>query len=111
MTIPSTGPLRPRELYVRRDRRPDALLVVSAALTMTAFVLVVLSWRSDDADVLMTAAGMVVTLSLLALIGVLWLIRPRPLPPITHESVMPTVGPSDGGSVSPDKPRGSWPWS
>lgn len=106
MTIPSTGPLPVRELVVRRDRRPDVLLVASALLTALTLVLIVSSAAVDE----LHGGRLVTCLVLLAVdyglgICAVWLIRPRMLPPIE----MTTSETPTRRSRSPER-RGSWPW-
>lgn len=114
MTIPSTGPLRPSRPLppVRRDRRPDWLLGTAGVLTLAVVVVSLLSLTGDHpvTDRTLAVLSLLTALTVLAVIGAFWLLRPKPLPPIEQPS-MPTVGPPDRGSVSPERSRGSWPWA
>lgn len=113
MTIPSTGPLPPRRMLVaRRDRRPDALLVCAAITTAAVIVIVLSSAAVGELHGWRLAASLVLAAcAVLSLTAALWLVRPRMLREvIDSEPEMPTVGPSDRGSVSPDADRGSWPF-
>lgn len=107
--IPSTGPLPVRTLTVRRDRRPDALLVAAGLTAVAIVVLVLASAVSGE----LTGTRLVVSLVLMTLDVLLvtiaaWLMRPRTLPPIVEYD--PPRAPTDRGSVSPDQHGSSWPF-
>lgn len=115
MTIPSTGPLRhlPRELTVRRDRRPDWLLGVATALTVVVVVLSLIAVTSHDpvSNRTLSLLALLASLIVFAVIGALWLMRPRMLPTIEPDGGTLPIEATARGSVSPERNRGAWPFS
>lgn len=109
MTIPSTGPLPPRRLpptatvELRADRQPltglASLLALFALLGGAVVALAV--------DRLTLAVALVIVAQLVLIVSGSQRSRGRPLPPIPAEPDAPEL---PQRSVSPNPPRGSWPF-